>query len=108
MLEFLTQCLIVICAIGILTSALVEVLKTVFNIKNQYLLNVLVLIISEALVIGSFIAYCNTNNIIIVWYGLSLSVIGGIISTGVAIFGFDKYFKPLFESVKAVMKYFES
>ena len=49
MVEIGTQALIAICIIGFLVSALMEVLKYVFKIKNEFLINIIVLILSTIL-----------------------------------------------------------
>lgn len=105
-IEIAVYALIAISVIGILTSALIEVIKKVFNITNTYLLNVLVLVLSELLVVGTFIAYCQINQLTLVWYNIALSVFGGLISCGIALFGFDKYLKPVWEEIGKIIKYF--
>lgn len=106
MVEYITTLLIMICIMGVLASALVEVLKTVFGIKDQYIINICVLIISELLVAVSFHVYFDLKNVSVGLYEIPLSIVCGILSTGIAIFGFDKYFKPLFENIKGLLQYF--
>lgn len=88
----------VIGALVVLTNLIVQVLKQVTY--NKIPTNILVVIISLLLVIGSVFAYCEINVITMTWYMIAASVVVGIMVAYAAMFGFDK----LREALKQIDK----
>ncbi len=54
------------------------------------LTNILVIIVSMALTLVTFFAYCQINAIAVVWYMVVAAVVLGFLVSYAAMFGFDK------------------
>lgn len=81
----------VVTAIGLLvavTNIIVEVIKKISYDKIPT--NILVVIVAEIMTIVSGIAYIQIKNIETDWYIYPALVIGGILVSYAAMFGFDK------------------
>jgi hypothetical protein len=82
---------VLITIIGILVTVvnvIVQVLKKVTwdKIPTQ----LLVMIVSLSLTIAAFIAYCQINSIVIVWYYCVAAIVVGFMVAYAAMYGFDK------------------
>lgn len=72
----------------VLTNIITQVLKKLTWEKMPT--NILVVIISMALTLVAFFAYCQIKAIAIVWYMIVAAVILGFLVAYAAMFGFDK------------------
>lgn len=72
----------------VLTNIITQVLKKLTWDKMPT--NILVVIISMALTVIAFIAYCQINAITVVWYMVAAMIVLGFLVAYAAMFGFDK------------------
>ena len=72
----------------VLTNIITQVLKKLTWDKMPT--NILVVIISMALTIIAFFAYCQINTITVVWYMIAAMIVLGFLVAYAAMFGFDK------------------
>ena len=72
----------------VLTNIITQVLKKLTWDKMST--NILVVIISMALTIIAFFAYCQINTITVVWYMIAAMIVLGFLVAYAAMFGFDK------------------
>lgn len=82
---------VVISIIGVLvvlTNIITQVLKKVTWEKLPT--NILVVIISMALTLAAFFAYCQIKALTVVWYMVVAAVVLGFLVSYAAMFGFDK------------------
>lgn len=84
----LSVILSIVGALVVLTNIITQVLKKVTWEKIPT--NILVVIISMALTMVAFVAYCQIKAIAIVWYMIVAAVILGFLVAYAAMFGFDK------------------
>lgn len=94
------------CIVGVIASALTEVLKNVIKYKSEYSINLTVLVISELLIYLVYFIWLDKSTNVIIWYDIVIAGICGLVATGVAIQGFDKFFKPVWEKIKDILNYF--
>lgn len=71
-----------------LTNIIVQVVKKVTWGKLPT--NILAIIVSMALTLVAFFAYCQINAITVVWYMVVAAVVLGFLVSYAAMFGFDK------------------
>lgn len=71
-----------------LTNIIVQVLKKVTWGKMPT--NILVVIVSVALSLAAFFAYCQIKAVAVVWYMVMAAIILGFLVAYAAMFGFDK------------------
>lgn len=90
--------LTIIGALTVVTNIIVEVLKkiTYSFIPTQFL----AVGISEALTIVVYVAYCNYNNLKILWYYNVAAVVVGFMVSYAAMFGFDTLKEAINKAVK--------
>jgi len=82
---------VILSIIGVLvalTNIIAQVLKKLTWDKVPT--NVMVIVISIALTLVAFFAYCQINAITVVWYMVFAAVVLGILVAYAAMFGFDK------------------
>ena len=82
---------VVISIIGVLvvlTNIIVQVVKKVTWGKLPT--NILAVIVSMALTLMAFFAYCQIKAIAVVWYMVAAAVVLGFLVSYAAMFGFDK------------------
>ena len=72
----------------VLTNIITQVLKKLTWDKMPT--NILVVIISMALTVIAFVAYCQINAIAVVWYMVAAMIVLGFLVAYAAMFGFDK------------------
>ena len=84
----LSAILSVIGVLVVLTNIIVEVLKKAAWAKLPT--NVLAVIVSMALTLVVFFAYCQIKAIAVVWYMVAAAVVLGFLVSYAAMFGFDK------------------
>lgn len=72
----------------VLTNIIVEVLKK-FTL-GKLPTNILAVIISMALTLVAFFAYCQIKGVAVVWYMIVAAVVLGFLVAYAAMFGFDK------------------
>lgn len=72
----------------VLTNIITQVLKKLTWDKMPT--NILVVIISMALTVIAFVAYCQINAITVVWYMVAAMIVLGFLVAYAAMFGFDK------------------
>lgn len=87
---------VVISIIGVLvvlTNIITQVLKKVTWEKLPT--NVLVVIISMALTLAAFFAYCQIKTIAVVWYMVVAAVVLGFMVSYAAMFGYDKLMEAI-------------
>ena len=72
----------------VLTNIITQVLKKLTWDKMPT--NILVVIISMALTVIAFFAYCQINAITVVWYMIAAMIVLGFLVAYAAMFGFDK------------------
>ena len=87
---------VVISIIGVLvvlTNIITQVLKKVTWEKLPT--NILVVIISMALTLAAFFAYCQIKALTVVWYMVVAAVVLGFMVAYAAMFGYDKLMEAL-------------
>lgn len=87
---------VIISIIGVLvvlTNIITQVLKKVTWEKLPT--NVLVVIISMALTLAAFFAYCQIQTIAVVWYMVAAAVVLGFMVSYAAMFGYDKLMEAI-------------
>lgn len=91
----LSVILSIIGVLVVLTNIIVQVLKKVTWGKLPT--NILAVIISMALTLVTFFAYCQIKGIVVVWYMVVAAVVLGFLVAYAAMFGFDKLKEALTE-----------
>lgn len=71
-----------------LTNVVVQVLKT--STWEKMPTNLLAWLVAEALTVGAGLAYCQINDIRLVWYLVAAMIVVGFMVAYAAMFGFDK------------------
>ena len=106
-IELITY-IIVISIIGVLASAIVEVIKSLVVFNNSYQVNWTLFLVSEILVFLAYLMFSDYNGEN-KWqlYKLICIFISGFISAGIGIHGFDNYLKPVIEQIKNIIDYFK-
>lgn len=84
----LSVILSIIGVLVVLTNIIVEVLKK-FTL-GKLPTNILAVIISMALTLVAFFAYCQIKGVAVVWYMIVAAVVLGFLVAYAAMFGFDK------------------
>lgn len=84
----LSVILSIIGVLVVLTNIIVQVVKKVTWEKLPT--NILAIIVSMALTLVAFFAYCQIKVIAVVWYMVVAAVVLGFLVAYVAMFGFDK------------------
>lgn len=80
--------LIIVGVLVVLTNVIVEVLKKVTWGKLPT--NILAVIVSMALTVVAFFAWCQIKGITVVWYMVVAAVVVAFLVAYAAMFGFDK------------------
>lgn len=84
----LTIFMAIIGALVCVTNILTEVMK---QFSEKYIpTNIIVLVISMALTLIAFFAYCQYMSIVVMWYMVVGAIIAGFFVAFAAMFGFDK------------------
>lgn len=91
----LSVILSIIGVLVVLTNIIVQVVKKVTWGKLPT--NILAVIISMALTLVAFFAYCQIKSITVVWYMIVATVVLGFLVAYAAMFGFDKLKEALTE-----------
>lgn len=84
----LSVILSIIGVLVVLTNIIVEVVKK-FTL-GKLPTNILAVIISMALTLVAFFAYCQIKGVAVVWYMIVAAVVLGFLVAYAAMFGFDK------------------
>lgn len=84
----LSTILTIVGILVVLTNVVVQVLKKATWGKLPT--NILAIIVSMALTLVTFFAYCQINAIAVVWYMVAAAVVLGFLVSYAAMFGFDK------------------
>ena len=84
----LSTILTIVGILVVLTNIVVQVLKKATWGKLPT--NILAIIVSMALTLVTFFAYCQINAIAVVWYMVVAAVVLGCLVSYAAMFGFDK------------------
>ena len=84
----LSTILTIVGILVVLTNIVVQVLKKATWGKLPT--NILAIIVSMALTLVTFFAYCQINAIAVVWYMVVAAVVLGFLVSYAAMFGFDK------------------
>lgn len=99
--EIMTQLISLIGALVIIVNIITEVIKKVFCIKSEKIMNVFVLALSEILTNVCLMSYWFKNDMdISIFTGVAFIVIGLLVAYA-AMFGFDKLLKHLEGILKA-------
>ena len=77
----------------VLTNIITQVVKKVTWEKLPT--NILVVIISMALTLAAFFAYCQIKAIVVVWYMVAAAVVLGFMVAYAAMFGYDKLMEAI-------------
>ncbi len=91
----LSVILSIIGVLVVLTNIIVQVVKQVTWGKLPT--NILAVIVSMALTLLAFFAYCQIKSITVVWYMIVAAVVLGFLVAYAAMFGFDKLKEALTE-----------
>ena len=91
----LSVILSIIGVLVVLTNIIVQVVKKVTWGKLPT--NILAVIVSMALTLVAFFAYCQIKAIVVVWYMVVAAVVLGFLVAYAAMFGFDKLKEALTE-----------
>lgn len=91
----LSVILSIIGVLVVLTNIIVQVVKKITWGKLPT--NVLAVIVSMALTLMAFFAYCQIKTIVVVWYMVVAAVVLGFLVAYAAMFGFDKLKEALTE-----------
>jgi len=90
--------LMIVAALVALTNIITQVLKKITWEKLPT--NALVLLISMALTLAAFFAWCQAKAVAVAWYMVAAAVVVGFMVAYAAMFGFDK----LKEALKQIEK----
>ncbi len=104
MMISISQISAVIAAVGVLVAAVnivVEVLKKLTWEKIPT--NILAFIVSEVLTLAAFLAYCQIYAVPAAWYSVFGAIVGGIMVSYAAMFGYDK-FKEALKGVQSIVE----
>ena len=94
----LSVILTIVGVLVVLTNIIVQVLKKVTWGKLPT--NILAVIVSMALTLVVFFAYCQIKAIVVVWYMVVAAVVLGFLVAYAAMFGFDKLKEALAQIAK--------
>ena len=94
----LSVILTIVGVLVVLTNIIVQVLKKVTWGKLPT--NILAVIVSMALTLVVFFAYCQIKAIVVVWYMVVAAVVLGFLVAYAAMFGFDKLKEALSQIAK--------
>ncbi len=83
----------IIGALVVLTNIVVQVLKKVT--RDWLPTNVLVVVVSMALTLAAFFAYCQIERIAVVWYMVAAAIVLGFMVSYAAMFGYDKLMEAI-------------
>lgn len=104
-LSSISTLFVIVGALVALVNIIVQVIKKVTWDKVPT--NLLVVIISIALTVIAFFAYCQIVGIIVIWYMVVGAVVVGWMVSYAAMFGFDKFkeaFSPVADAVQNTSK----
>lgn len=94
--------LITIGILVVLVNIITEIVKYVFEIKEAKKINIFVLILSEVMAITLFLAFCQINNLLIMWYMIVAVIILGALVAYAAMLGYDKLLSNFIEINKLI------
>lgn len=98
--SFISQLLFIVAILVVVVNIITEVCKLSFSwLSTSKVINVFVLILSEAITISTFLAYWQIKQMLITWYIILAFIIVGFIVAYAAMFGFDKLVKYIEELI---------
>lgn len=98
--------LIVIALLILAVQIITEIIKSVFKDKENIVYNLIVFGVSLFLTIVTVIASSQLAPFKLVWYIIVGAIVGSFFIAYGAMYGYDKLFKRVFESVKNAIKSF--
>ena len=98
--------LIVIALLILAVQIITEIIKTVFKDKDNIVYNLIVFGVSLFLTIVTVITASQIVPFKLVWYIIVGAIVGSFFIAYGAMYGYDKLFKRVFESVKNAIKSF--
>ena len=98
--SFISQLLFIVAILVVVVNIITEVCKLSFSwLSTSKVINVFVLILSEAVTISTFLAYWQIKQMIITWYIILAFIVVGFLVAFAAMFGFDKLVKYIEEAI---------
>lgn len=88
------QVLLIVALLTAFVNIITEVMKKVFDwLSGSKVINLFVLILSEAVTIMVFLAYWQIKQMTITWYIIAAFIVIGFLVSYAAMFGYDKLLK---------------
>lgn len=87
------QVLVIVAILTAVVNIITEVMKNAFKLSGSKVINVFVLVVSEALTILVFLAYWQIKQMAIAWYIVAAFIVIGFLVAYAAMFGYDKLMK---------------
>lgn len=98
--SFISQLLFIVAILVVVVNIITEVCKLSFSwLSTSKIINVFVLILSEAVTISTFLAYWQIKQMLITWYIILAFIVVGFLVAFAAMFGFDKLVKYIEEAI---------
>lgn len=90
----ISQLFMIIAVLVIVVNIVTEVCKKAFTwLNGSKVINIFVLVLSEALTVAVFLAYWQIKQMAITWYIIAAFIVIGFMVAFAAMFGFDKLLK---------------
>lgn len=98
----ISQLLFIIAILVAVVNIITEVCKLSFSwLATSKVINIFVLLLSEALTVAVFLAYWQIRQMLITWYVILAFIVIGFAVAFVAMFGFDKLVMHIEEALRA-------
>lgn len=89
----ISQLLMAVAVLVAIVNIVTEVVKKSFSLEGSKHINLFVLVLSEVLTVGVFLAYWQIKQMTILWYAVAAFIVIGFMVAFAAMFGFDKLIK---------------
>ncbi len=107
-MKYLCISLVIVALLILAVQIVTEIIKSLFNKKENTAYNVIVVVISLILTLITVIAAAQIVPFTLRWYIVIAAVVGSFFVAYGAMFGYDKLFKRIFDAIKnAINTYFE-
>lgn len=107
-MKYLCISLVIVALLILAVQIVTEIIKSFFNKKENTAYNIIVVVNSLIVTLITVIAAAQIVPFRLSWYIVAASVIGSFFIAYGAMFGYDKLFKRVFDTIKnAVNSYFE-
>ena len=97
------QIILIFAAVVAAANIITEVAKNVIDFGGTKRINAFVLVLSIILSVAAYSAYFTISGYAFTWYAVAAFIVGGILASYAAMFGFDKlltYIEDIFSNIK--------